>query len=71
MFKNKAYSKLTIGLLISNDYLVFSSFQLSLSYYPTIPMQGDNLFKTNTFETTDYGGLQSFELAKPRIVKYK
>lgn len=70
MEKNKAYQKITLGLLISNDYLVFSSFQLSLSYYPTIPFQGDNVFKTNTFETTDYG-LQSFELAKPRPVEYK
>ena len=70
MIKNKPYQKITLGLLISNDYLVFSSFQLSLSYYPSIPYQGDNVFKTNTFETTDYG-LQSFELAKPRIVDYK
>jgi hypothetical protein len=70
MFKDKAYSKVTLGLLISNDYLVFSSFQLSISYYPSIPQQGDNLFKTNTFETTDYG-LQSFELAKPRVVNYQ
>lgn len=70
MLRSKPYSKITLGLLISNDYLVFSSFQLSLSYYPSIPNQGDNVFKTNTFETTDYG-LQSFELAKPRIVDYK
>ncbi|TEB40980.1 hypothetical protein D0809_27855, partial [Flavobacterium circumlabens] len=70
MFKNKPYHKFTIGLVISNDYLVFSSFQLSLSYYPTIPLQGDNVTKTNTFETTDYG-LQTFELAKPRVVEYK
>ncbi|MCP2025101.1 hypothetical protein L1276_000241 [Flavobacterium sp. HSC-32F16] len=70
MFDSKSYSKVTLGLLISNDYLVFSSFQLSLSYYPSIPFQGDNVFKTNTFETTDYG-LQSFELAKPKTVEYK
>ncbi|MET0944234.1 MAG: hypothetical protein ABWY22_02380 [Flavobacterium sp.] len=70
MGRNKAYQKVTLGLLISNDYLVFSSFQLSLSYYPTIPFDGDNVFKTNTFETTDYG-LQSFELGKPRVVDYK
>lgn len=70
MFDSKPYSKITLGLLISNDYLVFSSFQLSISYYPSIPFQGDNVFKTNTFETTDYG-LQSFELAKPRIVDYR
>ncbi|WP_316632559.1 hypothetical protein [uncultured Flavobacterium sp.] len=70
MGRNKAYSKVTLGVLISNDYLVFSSFQLSLSYYPTIPYEGNNVFKTNTYETSDFG-LQSFELAKPRIVEYK
>ncbi|MHC0445095.1 hypothetical protein ACWA1F_06775 [Flavobacterium sp. 3-218] len=70
MTKSKPYSKITVGLLINNDYLVFSSFQLSLSYYPSIPQQGDNVFKTNTFETTDYK-LQNFELAKPRIVDYR
>lgn len=70
MTKSKPYSKITIGLVVSNDYLVFSSFQLSLSYYPSIPLQGDNVFKTNTFETTDYR-MQNFELAKPRIVDYR
>ena len=70
MFDSKPYHKITLGLLISNDYLVFSNFQLSISYYPSIPYDGDNVFKTNTFETTDYG-LQSFELAKPRVVDYR
>jgi hypothetical protein len=68
--RNKAYSKFTIGLLVSNDYLVFSSFQISLSYYPTIPLQGDNLFKTNTFQTSDFG-MQKFDLTKPKIVDYR
>jgi hypothetical protein len=66
----QAYSKIGVGVIINNDYLVFSSFQLSLSYYPTIPFQGDNIFRTNAFETSDFG-LQSFELAKPRTVLYK
>ncbi len=68
--KSKVYSKIGIGLVISNDYLVFSSFQLSLAYYPSIPGNGENLFKTNTFETSDFG-FQDFELAKPRLVNYK
>ncbi|EIA07394.1 hypothetical protein [Flavobacterium frigoris] len=66
----KAYSKIGVGLIITNDYLVFSSFQLSLSYYPTIPFEGDNVFRTNAFETGDFG-LQNFELAKPRTVLYE
>lgn len=67
---NTTYSKIGIGLLINNDYLVFSSFQLSLSYYPRIPFLGDNIFKTNAFETTDFG-FQNFELAKPKIIPFK
>lgn len=70
MQKNTAYSKIGVGVIISNDYLVFSSFQLSLSYYPTIPFQGDHVFRTNAFETSDIG-LQSFELAQPKTVLFK
>ena len=68
--QNKSFSRIGIGLLISNDYLVFSSFQISLSYYPTIPLVGDNVFRTNAFQTADFG-FQSFELAKPKTVIYK
>ncbi|HTG65884.1 MAG TPA: hypothetical protein VL859_05875, partial [Flavobacterium sp.] len=67
---DKTYSKIGIGVIINNDYLVFSAFQLSLAYYPEIPFTGDNIFKTNAFETTDFG-FQNFELAKPKIVPFK
>jgi hypothetical protein len=70
LLDSKAYSKIGIGLIINNDFLVFSSFQLSLSYYPSIPGNGQNIFKTNAFETTDFG-FQDFELAKPRTVIFK
>ncbi|GIZ07708.1 hypothetical protein FUMI01_04350 [Flavobacterium sp. UMI-01] len=66
----KLYSKIGIGAIISNDFLVFSSFQISLAYYPTIPLQGDSVFKTNAFETADFG-FQSFELGKPKTIEFK
>lgn len=68
--QRKAYSKIGVGVIINNDYLVFSSFQLSIAYYPRIPFEGDNVFRTNAFESTDFG-FQSFELAKPRTVLFK
>jgi hypothetical protein len=68
--KSKAYSKIGVGFIVNNDFLVFSSFQLSLSYYPSIPNTGDNIFKTNSFDTTDFG-FQDFDLAKPRTVIFK
>ena len=70
LLKSKAYSKISLGFIIQNDYLVFSAFQLSLSYYPSIPDIGENIFKTNSFETSDFG-FQEFELGKPRTVIYK
>ncbi|HSN47558.1 MAG TPA: hypothetical protein VLR29_02245 [Flavobacterium sp.] len=68
--QSKAYSKIGIGLIITNDYLVFRTFQISLSYYPTIPGSGNNIFKTNSLETSDFG-FQDFGLDKPRTVIYK
>jgi hypothetical protein len=68
--ERKAYSKIGIGLIITNDYLVFRTFQISLSYYPTIPGSGNNIFKTNSLETSDFG-FQDFGLDKPRTVIYK
>ena len=68
--KSKAYSKIGIGFIINNDYLVFKSFQISLAYYPTIPGNIGNSFKTNSFNTDDFG-FQQFELAKPRPVIFK
>ncbi|HRE78173.1 MAG TPA: hypothetical protein PLL09_10155 [Flavobacterium sp.] len=68
--KSKGYAKLGMGVLITNDYLVFNSFQISFAYYPSIPNDGENLFKSNTFKTDDFGYLD-FEINKPRVVLYQ
>ena len=68
--KSRLFSSIGIGVMINNDYLVFNSFQFSVSFYPDIPGQGNNIFKTNSFGTTDFG-LQDFDFGKPRTVIYK
>jgi len=67
---SRVYSQIGAGIIISNDYLVFSSFQFSFSYYPTIPGVGDSLFKTNAYKTSDFS-FQNFDLAKPALVPYQ
>lgn len=67
--QNKIYSSFGAGFIIRNEYLVFSSFQISFAYYPQIPGQGSNIFKTNAFETDDFG-FQNFDIGKPRTVRY-
>jgi hemolysin activation/secretion protein len=68
--KNQTYSSIGLGLIINNDYLVFSSFQLSFAYYPTTFGPDDKNLRTNAFETSDFG-LLDFELNKPQTVNYK
>ena len=68
--KSRLFSSIGIGVMINNDYLVFNSFQFSVSFYPNIPGQGNNIFKTNSFGTSDFG-LQDFDFGKPRTVIYK
>lgn len=70
LFESKVYSKFSIGVQINNDFLVFNSFQISFSYYPSIPFEGDNILKTNSFENTDLT-LNDFQLAKPTYVRYE
>lgn len=67
--QSKVYTSFGAGFIVRNDYLVFSSFQVSFSFYPQIPGQGENILKTNAFETDDFG-FQSFDLGKPKPVWY-
>ncbi len=70
-FRNsKVYSQLGFGVLIKNKNLVFSSFQISISFYPMIPGYGQNVFKLNTFRTDDIG-FKDFELGKPEPVIFR
>ncbi|WP_177735562.1 MULTISPECIES: BamA/TamA family outer membrane protein [Flavobacterium] len=70
LFSNRLYSKFGLGVLISNDYLVFNSFQLSFAFYPSIPGAGDNIFKTNSFKNNDFG-LQNFQIGNPSVIPYQ
>lgn len=70
LFNDKVYSIFSLGVLINNDYLVFNSFQVSFSFYPSIPYQGSNLVKTNTFKNDDLS-LPDFQIGEPTIVPYR
>lgn len=69
LFNSPLYSKFGLGVLISNDYLVFNNFQLSFAYFPTIPGVGDNLLKTNSFKNDDLK-LLDYQIGEPAIVPY-
>lgn len=67
---SKVYSQIGLGVLIKNDNLVMNAFQLSISFYPVIPDKGNNVFKLNSFQTTDFG-FRDFEIGKPAPVVFR
>jgi len=68
--KSKAYSQIGLGVLIKNDFLIFSTFQISISFYPVIPGAGHDIFKLNSYRTSDFG-FRDFELNKPSNVSFR
>ncbi|MGC1389538.1 MAG: hypothetical protein WA816_00720 [Bacteroidales bacterium] len=70
-FKNrKLYSQIGFGVLIKNENLVFGTFQISLSFFPLIPGNGQNIFKMNSFSTNDFG-FRDFVIGEPAPVLYR
>ena len=70
-FRNsKLYSQIGIGVLIRNENLIFNTFQISIAFYPSIPGSGNNVFKLNSFRTTDFG-FRDFEIGKPATVVFR
>jgi hypothetical protein len=70
LLESRLYSKFGVGVLISNDYLVFNSFHLSFAYYPTIPGMGNDLYKFNSFKNNDID-LLDFQIAKPSLIPFQ
>jgi hypothetical protein len=67
---SKLYSQIGLGVLIKNENLIISTFQFSFSFYPVIPGSGQNIFKFNSFKTTDFG-FRDFKIEKPDIVVFQ
>jgi len=67
---SRVYTHIGLGVLIKNENLVLSTFQISLSFYPEIPGNGVDIFKFNSFQTEDFG-FRDFEIGKPAPVLFR
>jgi hypothetical protein len=68
--KSRVYSQIGVGVLIKNESLILNTFQISISFYPQIPGVGQNVFRTNSFSTGDFG-FRDFEIGKPAPVVFR
>ena len=67
---SRVYTQIGFGFLIKNENLVIETFQVSVSFYPIIPGVGNDVFKVNSFKSTDFG-FRDFEIGKPGIVLFQ
>jgi hypothetical protein len=67
---SKMYFQFGLGVLIKNENLLLNAFQISIAFFPSIPNRGRNVFKTNSFKTSDFG-FRDFEIGKPGIALYQ
>jgi hypothetical protein len=70
IYESDIYTKIGLGVLLTNDYLIFNGFQISIAFYPDIPGIGSNIFKNNTFRNSDII-LPDFQIGKPSVVPYQ
>ena len=68
--KSKVYSQIGLGVLIKNINLVINTFQISIAFYPSIPGNGQNVFKVNSFNAGDFG-FRDFEIGKPAALVFE
>lgn len=48
LLKTSANTKIGIGVLINNPYLVFNRIQISFTYYPRVPFDNNSIFDFNS-----------------------
>ncbi|MCC9041302.1 hypothetical protein LNQ81_00945 [Myroides sp. M-43] len=68
LLDSKMYSRLSIGFVANNDYLVFSKVAISLVFYPTMPDTGNSSFFVNSRQYNM--DLPNFNYDRPRTVSY-
>lgn len=66
--RSRVYSLFGLGLLVRNDYLALSNFQLSFAFYPELPGKGVDVFKYNPLRSSNFS-LPDFDLEKPSTVE--
>jgi len=69
IFDSNLYTSVTLGVMITNDFLNVSKIQLSISYYPKMPGVGNNIFHPNRIRNSNFE-LQNFRYGIPQTVPY-
>jgi hypothetical protein len=68
--RSPVYSAFGLGILIKNEYLLISTFQISAAFYPSIPGVGNSILKMNPVKSGDFG-FRGFDISRPSMISYQ
>ncbi|WP_306621975.1 hypothetical protein [Chryseobacterium ginsenosidimutans] len=69
LLKTNANTKIGIGVLINNPYLVFNRIQISFTYYPRVPFDNNSVFDFNS-NRNNVLPMNSFATDIPHFVNF-
>lgn len=69
LLKTNANTKIGIGVLINNPYLVFNRIQISFTYYPRVPFDNNSVFDFNSYRN-NMMPMNSFAAEVPHFVNF-
>ena len=69
LLKTNANTKIGIGVLINNPYLVFNRIQISFTYYPRVPFDNNSVFDFNS-NRNNMMPMNSFAAEVPHFVNF-
>lgn len=69
LLKTNANTKIGIGVLINNPYLVFNRIQISFTYYPRVPFDNNSVFDFNS-NRNNVLPLNNFAAEVPHFVNF-
>lgn len=67
--KDNVVLRLGLGVTFSNDYFIFNNIKFSFSFFPKIPGEGQNIFKTNVIDNRDFD-LMNYSFDKPSYIRW-
>ena len=69
LFSGRIYQAFALGILVRNENLLVSTFEVSLSFYPYMPGNGRNVFEVGSF--LDFSlKAPDFSFTRPDVVGY-
>jgi hypothetical protein len=66
---NFLYQSYALGLLVRNEHLLSSTFQVSFGFYPVLPDGQSNVFNYNPITSFTFR-INSFSISKPAFIEY-